>query len=98
MSSDNVTVPVVVSKEAIKEVFERYDACCSEVERLEAALADAHKDCSLAVKSIHETTGSQGPFNYKGMQLKLVVRTNKTTGAQTFFMRGRNKNEGIDIE
>lgn len=72
-----------------KELFQAYDLADDAVEQAQAALEAALKVRSDKVKDILDTTGSKGPFAYKGDVLKVVVR------GDTHFFRGKKRQETL---
>lgn len=83
---------MVATKEQIKELFGLYDLADKEVDRIKKELEGALSSRSDKVKAIFEATGSKGPYNFKGSQVKIVQRN------QTFFFRGKSADGVIDVE
>lgn len=70
-----------------KELFAKYEEADEEVEKAKAALETATAARSAVVQEITEKL-NKTLFRRKGRILKVTKRTNKTTGATTYFFRG----------
>lgn len=81
-------------KGRIKSLLDEYMVADEEVGRLTALLQTAEEVRSRKVKEVKDICGASNPLiTHQGKELgRIVVRTNKSRGTETYFFRGSSSN------
>ena len=82
----------MATKEEIQAVFAAYKSADEAVSEAKAAYEAAVQRRSETCKAILETTGSKGPYQFNGTQVKIVIR------GDLHFLRGKNTAEVIEVD
>lgn len=88
-----------LGKDEKRRLFDAYDTADGAVTKAETDLETARTARSTAVKAIFDAIGTKGPFLHKGETLTITERRpkNEPEGAPSYFMRGRNDRDVIEI-
>lgn len=88
-----------LDKTAIKALFVEYEEKDDLIEQAKAAVEKAVQARSDVVKKIAAASGGKKKLRYKGQEVTIVSKANKTTNTETFFFRGKTRDEdALDID
>lgn len=87
-----------INKEELSKLFAAYEAADKAWEDQKAEVEKSYRLRSDAVKAIALLVAPTKKLRYKGREITLVVRSNKSSGEDSYFFKGASEKEEKIIE
>lgn len=90
-TNNNSNNEVEQKKTVMKALFDKYEAADNKVIEAQKTLEEAFSNRSDIVQEMGKVVGQKNKVLYKGKEVIIVNRFNKTTEKDNWFLRGANQ-------